>query len=403
MKHHSPEPRPLGSLDAFAALMSETATLRRQAVAAILAGRPVSPEIPVGLVQALADLEEVLGRDGRTELELAEDQTLRLDLAEETRQIENDVTYLEEGREALIKQLAKQHHGLRDAMRRGLKAVSGQSFGALLYDCDAALRVPGQRFVTAVQPAWNAVALTRFAMARARRPVLWSEAPLSGPGIADLVTVPPRTFAYAASLGRQYKDADGHDGAAPLSLEKASLLESINARLAMLLADPSWRTFAFVGSGLQFRRGETIIARQDALSSIGEETSLTLLEHVHDIVDAVDPEREHFRVEDDGLDVAVTPTATSQDVWSDFSTAEGLRVAEAALSLDLARGPHLICCGGASGLALLEALVASTKDVRCLFVTDREDLGRRALDLCPKTTVMAHPDMAAAILSAAAP
>jgi hypothetical protein len=403
MKHHPPEPRPLTSLDAFAALMTETVALRRIAAAAIRAGRPVAPEIPAALLQAWADLEAATGRDGRVELELGEDQVFRLDLSEERRQLENDVIYLRDGREALLKQLGKRHHGLRDAVRRGLKDVTGQDVGVFLCDFDAALRAPGQRFVTAVQPAWNAVALTRFAMARSRRPLLWSEAPLAGPGIADLATVPPQTFCYAASLGRQYKDADGRDGATPLSLEKASLLESINARLAMLLADPSWRAFAFLGSGLQFRRGETIIARQDTLESIGEEASLALLEHVHDIVDAVDPERRHFRVEDDGLDVAVTPTATHQDVWLDFSPAEGLRAADAALALGFDQGPHLACCGGQAGLALLEALAGFTKDLRCIFVTDRDDLGHRALDACPKTTVVGHPDVAAAILSAAAP
>ena len=108
-------------------------------------------------------------------------------------------------------------------------------------------------------------------------------------------------------------------------------------------------------------------------------------------------------MEDDGLDVAITPTATGQDVWRDFSPADGLRAADAALSLDLAQGPHLVCCAGPSGLALLEALAAFTKDLHCIFVTDRDDLGRRASDACPKTTVVAHPDLVAAIVSAAAP
>jgi len=403
MKHHLPDPRPLASLDDLTALLAETAVLRRQAVAALVAGSPMPPEAPPALAQALADIEEAVDRDGMAELELAEDQTMRLDLSEERRQLENDVVYLEEGREALLKALAKRHHGLRDLVRRGLRVLAGQSVGVFLCDCDAILRAPGQRFVTAVQPAWNAVALTRFAMARTRKPVLWSEAPLRGPGIVDLATVPPRTFAYAASLGREFRDAAGSEGVAPLSHEKITLLESINARLAILLADPSWRGFTCIGSGLQFRRGETVVARQDENASIDEEASRALLENVHNIIDAVDPERLHFRVDDDGLDLAVTPTATSQDLWRDFSPAEGLRATDAALSLDLARGPLLACCAGPSGLGLLTALRPLATDLHAIFVTDRDDLGRRALDLCPKATVVPHPDVAAAILSAAAP
>jgi len=403
MKHHAPAPHPLDSLNDLTTLLAGTVALRQQAVAAILAGRPVPAAVPAAMAQALADLEEALDREDRAELDLGDDQTLLLDLSEETRQMQNDVTYLEQGREALLKQLAKKHHGFRDAVRRGLKEVAGHGLNVLLYDYDTALRMPGQRFATAVQPAWNAVALTRFAMARARQPVLWTEAPLSGPGITGLAVVPPHTFAYAASLGREYRDAEGHESAAPLSREKTELLASINARLAMLLADPSWRPFAFVGSGIQFRQGETIIARQDDLASIHEDASLALLEHVHDIVDAVDPERLHFRVEDDGQDVAITPTATSQDLWREFTPVGGLRTADTALGLNLAQGPHLICCGGPWGLVLLEALTAFTADISCIFITDRDDLGRQAMERCPKTTVVAHPDIAAAIVSAAAP
>lgn len=403
MKRHRTDPRPLERLDELLRLCDEAASLRRHAAGAILAGHPLPPDIAPGLEQIAADLEEAAGRDGLVELDMDEDQTVRLDLSEETRQIENDFIYLEEGREALMRHLARRHRGMNDAVRKALKELTAPGFGVLVCDFDAVIRAPRQRFVTALQPAWNAVALSRFAVARTRHPLLWSEAPLTGPGIVDLATVPARTVAYAASLGRHYRDRDGNDGASPLSAAKAELLETINARLAMLLADPIWRSFAFVGSGLQFRRGETVIARQDAMGSVDEDASMELLEHVHDIVDGVDPEREHFRVEDDGEDVAVTPTLVSQDVWREFSTAEGLRLTTAALALDFARGPHIVCCGGTTGLELLKAALALSSDVRCLFVTDREELGRRAKELCPHTAVLEHPDVLAAVFSAAAP
>lgn len=403
MKHHTPQPRELISLDAFACLMTETARVRSLAAAAILAGRPVPPEVLATLAQALADLEEAGGRDGRAPLELAEDQCVTLDLTEEREQLENDVVYLDQGREALTKHLGRRHHGFREAVKRGLRLVAGLDCAVLLFDDGGAWRAAGQRFVTAVQPTWNAVSLARFALARTGQAVAWSAAPLAGPGLLDLITMPPAGFACAASLGRQHRRADGSQGQVPLSPEKAALLASINVRLATLLADPNWRAFAFVGSGLQFRRGETIVARQDAKESVSPETSLTLLEHIHDVVDAVDPERTHFRVEDDGLDVAIAPTADREDVWREFSPAEGLRAVDAALGLHLGQGTQLVCCGGPDGLALLEAFVSLAGDVRCLFVTEREDLARRAGAICPQTVVVSHPDMVAAILSAAAP
>ncbi|MHC1791742.1 hypothetical protein [Solidesulfovibrio sp.] len=403
MQHPPPHPRPIASLDDLTRLMAHSAVFRREAAAAVLAGRPVPPDIPAHLAQDLADLRKAAGRDQIAELTRGDDIALRLDLAEELIQLENDVAYLEDGREALLKRLGKYRHGLRDAIRKSLKIIAGENVNTLLCDCDALFRAPNQRVRTAVQPAWNAVAACRYAMARSRRPVLWSEAPLADPGIIDRATVPGRTFAYAASLGRQWQDPDGNQGQARLSTEKADLLEAINTRLAALMADPAWLAFTYVGTGLQFRRGETSIARQDAAASVEEDDSLALLEHIHDVVDAVDPERLHFRVGDDGRDVTITPTAASRDLWNDFSPAEGLRNLDAALGLNLAQGPHLVCCAGLQGVALLTALAQHTTDLRAILVTDRDDVARRAAEICPRTAIVRHPDTVAAVLSAAAP
>lgn len=401
MKHHALSPRELPDLDAFAAVMTETLAPRRQATDAILAGRPLPEAAQPVLEQVLADLEEAGGRDGRADLDAAEDLAVTLDLAEEAAQLENDVVYLEQGREPLFKHLGKRHHGFRDALKRGLRLVTGQPAGLLLVDGDGALCQAGQRLTTAVQPAWNAVALARFAQARSRRLLVFSTGPL--PALAERLTMPPHVPALAGSLGRQYRDVDGKEGEAPLSAEKAALLEAINARLAMLLADPSWRVFTFVGTGLRFCRGETRVARQDALGSVDPDASLDLLEHIHDVVDAVDPERIHFRVEDDGLEVAVVPTAEGEVTPGHFTPADGLRFVDAALGLTLTETPVLVCGGGASGLALLAAVATLTRDVRCLYVADRPDQARRAEALCPRTVTVPHPDTLSAILSSAAP
>ncbi|WP_300156173.1 hypothetical protein [Solidesulfovibrio sp.] len=403
MKHRPSAARAATSLDDLAALMAASAELRRQAAAAILAGKPVAAQVIAGLAEIRDALDAAVDRDGMAQLAAGDDQAARLDLSEETAELENDVLYLEEGREALLKHVGKRRKGLRDAVRDALRALALHGVETLLCQSDALFRAPGQRFVTAVQPAWNAVALGRYAAARAARTVLWSAAPLSGPGLADLRALPRRACALAGSGGRQILDAEGRESAWPMPLAKASLLESINARLAMLLADPEWRAFAFMGSGLQFRRGETVVARQDDRETVGEDLSRSLLEHIHDIVDAVDPEREHFRVEDDGRDVVVTPTTNAADAGGNFSAGDGLRALEQALGTNLAQGPHLLCCAGADGIELLEALLERTEDVACLFVGDREDLGRKARELCPRTALAGHPDTAAAVFSAAAP
>jgi len=269
MKYHLPPPRELTSCDALVARMAETVQARRQAVAAILAGKPVPAETVGTLTQVLADLDEVGGREAQASLDVAEDQAMALDLTEETRQLENDVVYLEQGREALMKHLGREHHGFRDMVNRGLRLISGQHHQVLLLDADGGLRAPGQRRVTAVQPAWNAVSVSRFALARVEHAVLWSAGPLSGEsGLAERLTLPVHVAALAGSLGREHRRTDGESGQASLSAEKSALLAAINDRLLQLLTDPTWRAFAYVGNGLQLCRSETRAARQDALESV---------------------------------------------------------------------------------------------------------------------------------------
>jgi hypothetical protein len=392
---------PPASLEDLTQLLDRAAAARRAAAAAILAGRPVPPEVTAAIARLGADLRRCAGRDHVAALTHSEDTSLRLDLGLEIEQLENDALYLEDGREALRKRLGKRRPGLGDAVRRGLKALAGETFNTLICDADALFRPAGHRLATSFQPAWNAVAACRFAMARSRRPVLWSEAPL--PSLLARSALPPQTFAYAGSLGRQWQTAGGDQGQAALSQEKTDLTQAMAERITSLMASSDRLPFLWIGSGLQLRQGEISIARQDAARSIDEDDSRNLLEHIHDAVDAVDPQRQHFRVDDDGYDVAITPTSANRDLWNDFSPAEGLRNIDQALGLDLAKGPHLVCAAGSSGVALLAALAARTPNLRAILVTDRDDLAARARELCPHVAIVRHPDTVASILSAGSP
>ena len=392
---------PPASLEDLEQLLLHAASARRAAAAAILAGRPVPSEVTATIARLGMDLRRSAGRDHIAALAHSEDASLRLDLGLEIEQLENDALYLEDGREALRKRLGKRRPGLGDAVRRGLKAIAGETFNTLICDADALFRPAGHRLATSFQPAWNAVAAGRFAMARSRHPVLWSDAPL--PSLLARAALPPQTFAYAGSLGRQWQTVAGDQGQAALSQEKTELTQAMAERIQTLMASPDRLPFLWIGSGLQTGQGEISIARQDAAHSVDEDDSLTLLEHIHDAVDAIDPQRQHFRVDDDGYDVTITPTSANRDLWNDFSPAEGLRNIDQALDLDLANGPHLVCAAGSPGVALLAALAAHTPNLRAILVTDRADLAARATAICPHVAIVRHPDTVASILSAAAP
>ena len=56
---------------------------------------------------------------------------------------------------------------------------------------------------------YNAVFLTRFARARARRSVILTSAPLADVGLADMTVSPPGAFTCTGSKGREYLDPKG--------------------------------------------------------------------------------------------------------------------------------------------------------------------------------------------------
>ncbi len=388
----------------FQELMTATRAFRAALTKDALAGRPPSAAALDALVSSLARLEAIPRREGKAVLAL-DGSELAVDLGYETGELKKDILYFTAGERAFLDYLATLHQDFKEHVDQGVKALSGLRFHCFITDRDGTTNNYCGRYDSSIQSAYNAIFLSRFAKARVENPMFITSAPLRAPGILDVSVNPEGTFIYGASKGREFLDLSGVRHEHPIPGEKRKILDALNARLRKLTASPEYEKFTLIGSGLQFKFGQSTLARQDIAGSIGAEESEALLARIRAIVAELDPEGRHLRIEDTGLDIEIILTVENAGETGnvkDFDKGDAVRLVTKALSIDLTRGPHLVCGDTASDLPMIEAVLAAAKDVRAVMVTRKEELARRARALVPDALILPEPDMLAAMLNALA-
>lgn len=393
---HAPR---LQTLTDFYDLMERTRDVRVRATADILAGKPPNGAAK-SLENALASLEALSGEGNRRRIRLNAERDIELDLSYEISETRKDLIYLREGEAALLRHLAKLHPRFTDEVEAGRKLLADAALNCLVSDRDGTVSNYCGRYRSSIQSVYNAVFLTRFAASLSGAPVVMTSAPLTGGGILDVSVTPPGSFVYAASKGRECVDLSGKRHAHPIDPQKQERLQELNDRLETLVGEERYATFGLIGSGLQFKFGQTTVARQDVNSSIDEKRSKAFLDRVKELVRDLDPEGETFRIEDTGLDIEIILTVSGETGLKDFDKGDGVAFLDQELSLGLGRGPNLICGDTPSDVPMLEAALAKTKDVKALFVTRRDDLAERVRAMCPDALVVGEPDSLVAVLGA---
>ncbi|MDD3311578.1 trehalose 6-phosphate synthase [Pseudodesulfovibrio sp.] len=391
--------RKLATLRDFYALMAETAVVRRALAADVLDGRAADPDAVQSLRNALACLEDVPVHSGRRVLALDAERTIGLDMDYEIDEARKDVFYLEEGESAFLDFLGDIHPGFDDYVAAGRELLAGLDLGCLVTDRDGTVNNYCARYLTSVQSVYNAVFLTRFARSRVKRPVILTSAPLDG--LVQISVAPEGTFFYAASKGRECLDLEGRVRRLPIPADKQRALDALNARLAELVARPVYEKFSLIGSGLQFKFGQSTVARQDIGGSVPESESLAFLDLLRGMVAEEDPEARTFRMEDTGLDVEIILTVESREEGlKDFDKGDGVRFLNDELDLGLFRGAHLVCGDTGSDVPMLEAAMEMSAQARAIYVTQKEELARRVTGVTANALIVPEPDMLVAILGA---
>lgn len=386
----------LKTLKDFYALMAATRAVRFTAVGAILAGE----EVPAGAIQsltnALASLEEVPEIDGKKVLSLDGSRTIDLELDYEINETRKDVFYLEEGEETFLDLLSDLHPGFDDHVAAGCELLSGFDLNCLITDRDGTINNYCARYLTSIQSIYNSVFLSRFAMTKVKKPVILTSAPLDG--LIEISVNPVGKIYYAASKGRECLDLEGRIRRLPISTDKQEAIDALNARLHILLARPEYEKFSLIGSGLQFKFGQSTVARQDIGRSIPADESAAFLKTLEALAAELDPDAKNFRIEDTGLDVEIILTIDSDGGLKDFDKGDGVKYLSTELDLDMFRGPHLICGDTGSDVPMLEAALEMAPDTRAIYVTENDDLAKRVTGLTPNALIVPEPDMLVTIM-----
>nr|WP_321255348.1 trehalose 6-phosphate synthase [uncultured Pseudodesulfovibrio sp.] len=395
-------PVALKTLKDFYDLMAATRTVRFNTVASLLEGNGVVDDAVASLINALESLEAVPEEDGKKILSLDGERTIALDMEYEINETRKDIFYLEEGEETFLEFLADFHSGFDEFVRAGHELIEGIDFNTFITDRDGTINNYCARYLTSIQSIYNSVFLTRFAQNNARRPVVLTSAPLDG--LIEISVNPESEMYYAASKGRECLDLEGRIRRLPIPKDKQEAMDCLNARLTELTGRPEYQKFTFIGSGLQFKFGQSTVARQDIGSSIDTAASDGFLKTLEDLVTELDPESKNFRIEDTGLDVEIILTVeTSGDGLKDFDKGDGVKFLNSELDLQMFRGPHLICGDTGSDVPMLEAALELTSDVRAIYVTQNEELAKRVTGLTSKALIVPEPDMLVTILGTMSP
>jgi hypothetical protein len=247
-----------------------------------------------------------------------------------------------------------------------------------------------------VQSAYNGLFLSRFARGEPENAVLLTSAPLADTGLVDLSVMPEGDYIYAGSKGREYLNSSGEIRTFPIDVGQKQALDVLNRRLQALLSEGAYEIHGLIGSGLQFKFGQTTVSRQDIHHSIPDQQSEIFLNLVRSIVREIDPDERIFRIEDTGLDVEIILTISddsSSGGLKDFDKGDGITYLDGELKLSLARGGNLICGDTASDIPMARAAVEASADSTAIFVTHDEGVRASVRAACPRSLFVSTPDV----------
>jgi len=387
---------PIETLSQFYEVMRQTQPVRQALVSQTLYNHPLDPQSLDALRHALQQLTSIPEIDGQRCLRFGDHKTIRLDLSYEVNELKKDLFFLTHSEDEFLGYLDTLHTNFSQDVQSLARQLCNITFNNFITDRDGTVNNYCGRYTSSVQSVYNAVFLTRFARKCTKNAVILTSAPLDNIGLVDISVSPSDVFIYAGSKGREYINQKGGRNQFPIEKTQQEKLNSLNHRLSELTRQPAYEMFSLIGSGLQFKFGQTTIARQDINQSIPIPESQAFLETIQTIVQTIDPEGLFFRIEDTGKDIEIILTVESTDPSEnvkDFDKGDGVLFLHQALDLQLDKGPALICGDTASDVPMVTAAMDQHADTRAIFVTRDKALKQNVANMCPQSLFVSEPDV----------
>ena len=390
------------TLQDFYDVMHATVGVRRALVEQYLNGENVPSTSVDPLRKAHETLQAIPQREGGYCVALDENREICLDLDYEINELSKDVFFLERGEDEFNGYLNRLHDDFESQVKRGVEMLQDIRLKAFLTDRDGTVNNYCGRYASSVQSVYNAVYLTRFASTAAASSVILTSAPLDNIGLVDIAVSPAHVFTFAGSKGREYFNTQGERRVFPIEQDKQAKLDALNTQLSALLKKPEYERYGLIGSGLQFKFGQTTIARQDINRSIPQEESDGFLQTIGGLVSETDPERKFFRIEDTGLDIEIILTIDAEEgseESKDFDKGDGIKFLNDDIGLGMADGACLICGDTNSDVPMVSTSMEISKETYAIFVTRKEALKDKVSGICPHSLIVSEPDVLVSILN----
>jgi hydroxymethylpyrimidine pyrophosphatase-like HAD family hydrolase len=384
------------TLQQLVTLMSETVLARRSLLNEYSKNLELSTESLKKLKNTLTSLKAITNADHSANLLLDANKEITVDLAYEIIELEKDILFLEDGEEQFLQHLNDLHPHFNAEVIAAVEFLQEAPFTTLITDRDGTINNYCARYQTSVQSFYNALFMRRF-FETLGHAVIITSAPLKNTGILDISVNSHREVLMGASKGREFLDQDGEYHHYPVSDEKNALLQKLNQELSVLLGKPEYEKFKYIGSGLQFKFGQTTVARQDINTSIEPAESDALLKLLEQKVAVLDPDGSIFRIEDTGKDVEIILTVSSDGNLKDFDKTEGVRFI--ADSINLPPKPVLVCGDTFSDIPLITGALEIHPQSRAIFVTTDDKLKTELMQNAAPVHVVSTPDVLVTALS----
>jgi len=395
------------NLDQFYDLMFSTKNIREKIAGLYFKNQNIPSALTSSLKTSLNALENIPKTDGKQTLLLNNDKPIFLNMAYEIEEIKKDIYFIEHSQKEFYLYLEKLHTDFFKQIQEGEKLLKGIHFNNFITDRDGTINNYCGRYKSSIQSLYNSLFLTNFASQCADNSLILTSAPVKNIGLIDISINPKNIFIYAGSKGREYIDKQGIYRQMAVGEKEQNMLTLLNKKLTSLVNCPDYTIFSLIGSGLQFKYGQTTISRQNIYKSISEKESKKFLHLVNGIVDEIDPQKKFFRIEDTGMDIEIILTLKNAGTVKTLNTAslkafdkgDGVQFLNNTLNLSIEKGPNLVCGDTKSDIPMVAASMEKTQETWSIFVTEDKPLQKEVMNICPRSFFISEPDILVSLLN----
>jgi len=361
-------------------------------------------QIPDQYIKQLKKTEDQLRaipiKSGLYQLKTNEEDEILMELDYELSELLKDRIYLKQGQQALEDYFAQIHSNFKKQVNQGLEFLNDKKFDYFITDRDGTIANYCGRYQSSIQAIYNAIYLSDFSKTIPCKSIILTSAPLYHIGLLEISIQPREDYVLAGSKGRELVDVNGDVFQYPIHKEQQQKLKALNQKIEKILEQEEFSAFRYVGSGLQYKFGQTTLARQDKNKSIPQARSRQLKEAIQQVINDIDPDHQCFRLEDTGkdLEIMLTVKKDKQDQLEDFHKGHGLKFITKKLSLETDSKKFLICGDTVSDVPMLKAAKELGADVTCIFVTTDNTLIKEVKKICHDAFFVSSPDVLITIL-----